>query len=78
MPCLPSPYLTGHDSFFYPEVKNLSLEQVDRLFTGEKVLLHWKPSMGERQGSLATGATPPVGSEIANEKMAVAGARHSE
>jgi len=39
--------------FFYPEVRNLSLEQIDKLFTGEKVLLHWQPSMGERQGSFA-------------------------
>tara|TARA_R110002033_G_scaffold138529_1_gene177537 strand:+ start:224 stop:550 length:327 start_codon:yes stop_codon:yes gene_type:complete len=31
--------------FFYPETKNLSLEQIDELFTGEKVLLHWKGSM---------------------------------
>ncbi|KEF60682.1 uncharacterized protein A1O9_02243 [Exophiala aquamarina CBS 119918] len=42
--------------FFYPETRNLSLEQVDRLFTGDKVLLHWKPSMGERQGSFAAEA----------------------
>jgi MFS family permease len=33
--------------FFYPETQNLSLEQIDRLFTGDKVMLHWKPSMGE-------------------------------
>ncbi|ETS79304.1 hypothetical protein PFICI_09157 [Pestalotiopsis fici W106-1] len=33
--------------FFYPETRNLSLEQIDKLFTGEKVLLHWQPSMGE-------------------------------
>ncbi|KAK6844370.1 sugar transporter [Apiospora arundinis] len=33
--------------FFYPETRNLSLEQIDKLFTGDKVLLHWKPSMGE-------------------------------
>lgn len=32
--------------FFYPETKWLSLEQIDRLFTGEKVLLHWDNSMG--------------------------------
>ncbi|PLB54776.1 sugar transporter, partial [Aspergillus steynii IBT 23096] len=32
--------------FFYPETRNLTLEQVDRLFTGDKVLLHWHPSMG--------------------------------
>ncbi|KAL2169511.1 hypothetical protein VTG60DRAFT_5980 [Thermothelomyces hinnuleus] len=32
--------------FFYPETQNLSLEQIDRLFTGEKVMLHWTPSMG--------------------------------
>ncbi|KAK6611032.1 sugar transporter Stl1 [Botrytis cinerea] len=31
--------------FFYPETKNLTLEQIDELFTGEKVLLHWKESM---------------------------------
>lgn len=33
--------------FFYPETRNLSLEQVDRLFTGAKITLHWTPSMGE-------------------------------
>ncbi|KAL5359043.1 hypothetical protein BJX96DRAFT_164166 [Aspergillus floccosus] len=32
--------------FFYPEPRNLTLEQVDLLFTGEKVKLHWHPSMG--------------------------------
>ncbi|KAI3000832.1 transcriptional regulator family: Fungal Specific TF [Aspergillus niger] len=32
--------------FFYPETRNLTLEQVDRLFTGEKVQLHWHASMG--------------------------------
>lgn len=31
--------------FFYPETQNLSLEQIDKLFTGDKVLLHWKSSM---------------------------------
>jgi hypothetical protein len=46
--------------FFYPETQNLSLEQVDLLFTGEKILLHWKPSMGERQGSFAVEATAAV------------------
>lgn len=34
--------------FFYPETQNLSLEQIDKLFTGEKVLLHWQSSMGEK------------------------------
>lgn len=29
--------------FFYPETRNLSLEQIDRLFTGEKVRMHLKP-----------------------------------
>ena len=33
--------------FFYPETQNLSLEQIDKLFTGDKVLLHWKSSMGD-------------------------------
>lgn len=33
--------------FFYPETRNLSLEQVDKLFTGGKITLHWTPSMGE-------------------------------
>ncbi|KAH8679520.1 general substrate transporter [Tricladium varicosporioides] len=33
--------------FFYPETKNLSLEQIDKLFTGDKIMLHWKTSMGE-------------------------------
>lgn len=32
--------------YFYPESRNLTLEQIDRLFTGDKVQLHWHPSMG--------------------------------
>lgn len=31
--------------FFYPETKNLSLEEIDRLFTGDKVLMHLPASM---------------------------------
>lgn len=33
--------------FFYPETQNLTLEQIDKLFTGDKVMLRWTPSMGE-------------------------------
>jgi MFS family permease len=54
--------------FFYPETQNLSLEQVDLLFTGEKVLLHWKPSMGERQGSFALESAMSQESEKSIEK----------
>ncbi|OAQ72604.1 sugar transporter STL1 [Pochonia chlamydosporia 170] len=36
--------------FFYPETRNLSLEQIDKLFTGDKIELHWKASMGEVGG----------------------------
>lgn len=43
---------------FYLETQNLSLEQVDRLFAGDKVLLHWRASMGERQGWFALEAVP--------------------
>ncbi|KAJ5090893.1 hypothetical protein N7532_009577 [Penicillium argentinense] len=32
--------------FFYPEPRNLTLEQIDHLFTGDKIQLHWHPSMG--------------------------------
>lgn len=32
--------------FFYPETRNLTLEQIDRLFTNEKVQLYWDSSMG--------------------------------
>lgn len=30
--------------FCYPETRNLSLEHIDQLFTGEKVRLHLKPA----------------------------------
>lgn len=36
--------------FFYPETQNLTLEQIDKLFTGDKIMLHWTPSMGEIGG----------------------------
>ncbi|KAI0429252.1 hexose carrier protein [Xylaria sp. FL1042] len=33
--------------FFYPETRNLSLENIDKLFEGDKVKLHWSPELGE-------------------------------
>lgn len=62
--------------FFYPEVRNLSLEQIDKLFTGEKVLLHWRDSMGERQGSFAIEATPT--NDQTNEKSVNVETKHHE
>ena len=32
--------------FGYPETRLLSLEQIDKLFTGPKMMLHWDRSMG--------------------------------
>lgn len=67
--------------FFYPEVRNLSLEQIDKLFTGDKVLLHWRDSMGERQGSFAIEATTtndPLTHISDNEKSASVEGKHYE
>ncbi|KAK1993692.1 general substrate transporter [Colletotrichum falcatum] len=44
--------------FFYPETRNLGLEQIDRLFTGDKVQLHWRASMG----------APGEGNHVAEKK----------
>lgn len=33
--------------FYFPETRGLSLEHIDKLFTGGKVELHWKASMGD-------------------------------
>lgn len=60
--------------FFYPETMDLSLEQVDLLFTGPKVLLHWKPSMGERHGSFAVAAVE----EVYKEKSSGINVQHRE
>ncbi|KAM3074453.1 hypothetical protein ACMFMG_002743 [Clarireedia jacksonii] len=35
--------------FFYPETQNLTLEQINGLFTREKTLLHWRASMDEME-----------------------------
>ncbi|KAJ9658810.1 hypothetical protein H2201_007668 [Coniosporium apollinis] len=64
--------------FFYPETQNLSLEQVDKLFVGDKVLLHWKPSMGERQGSFALVATPYDEGRFRDKQAADVGVSHVE
>ncbi|KAJ9634208.1 hypothetical protein H2199_009092 [Coniosporium tulheliwenetii] len=64
--------------FFYPETQNLSLEQVDKLFVGEKVLLHWKPSMGERQGSFALVASPSDETRFRGKEAAGVGVSHAE
>ncbi|KAI1737233.1 hexose carrier protein [Xylaria scruposa] len=37
--------------FFYPETRNLSLEQIDKLFEGEKIKLHWNPDVVEVEGA---------------------------
>ncbi|KAH7383776.1 general substrate transporter [Pyrenochaeta sp. MPI-SDFR-AT-0127] len=46
--------------FFYPETRGLSLENIDKLFTGGKVTMHWKESWGEpgdlRRASVADDA----------------------
>ncbi|KAH7080301.1 general substrate transporter [Paraphoma chrysanthemicola] len=43
--------------FFYPETRGLSLENIDKLFTGGKVSMYWQDSWGEagdvRRASLA-------------------------
>lgn len=55
--------------FFYPETQWLSLEQIDKLFTGEKVMLRWDPAMG------VPGEAPETKDESVDE---TAGAEHSE
>ncbi|KAF2832976.1 general substrate transporter [Ophiobolus disseminans] len=43
--------------FFYPETRGMSLENIDKLFAGGKVQLHWKDSWGDagdvRRSSIA-------------------------
>lgn len=47
----------------------MSLEQIDKLFTGEKVLLHWNPSMGEKGLKGAVGWDTEVKSGATNEHV---------
>ncbi|KAK6063357.1 hypothetical protein SCUP515_12473 [Seiridium cupressi] len=60
---------------FYPETRNLSLEQIDKLFIGEKVSMHWHPSMGEIAGDYQSGIEKDGMKDIAHtetvEKTAV-------
>lgn len=60
--------------FFYPETRNLSLEQVDLLFVGKKVQLHWHVSMGSPEGVVGYKADQEsgnisLGNEMAKSKM---------
>lgn len=53
--------------FFYPETRNLSLEQIDKLFSGDKVMLHWTPSMGSVSGEESS-ANPTMVDKAANSE----------
>ena len=53
--------------FFYPETRNLSLEQIDKLFTGGKMMLHWTPSMGEVGGTFRTGSVTDAKAKVEAE-----------
>lgn len=65
--------------FFYPETARLSLEQVDLLFTGDKVLLHLPDNLRERDGVEAAPSVTPVVSTPEDEKKDISDApRHLE
>ncbi|KAG4279993.1 hypothetical protein FPRO06_11326 [Fusarium proliferatum] len=55
--------------FFYPETRLLSLEQIDKLFTGPKVLLHWDHSMGVPGEASEKSASGETGETESNEKF---------
>ncbi|RKL24607.1 hypothetical protein BFJ68_g607 [Fusarium oxysporum] len=55
--------------FFYPETRLLSLEQIDKLFTGPKVLLHWDHSMGVPGEASEKSASGETGESESNEKF---------
>lgn len=59
--------------FFYPETRGLSLENIDRLFTGGKVSIHWKESWGEagdaRRPSVVEMVKDPHAEMIETAKM---------
>ncbi|KAK7535325.1 general substrate transporter [Phyllosticta citribraziliensis] len=54
--------------FFYPETKNLSLEQIDLLFTGERVLMHLPPGVAVGLEAAAAAAAAAPASLGASEK----------
>ena len=52
--------------FFYPETKNLSLEKIDKLFTGNKIRMHWAVDMGADDIE----PFPHAGDEVKSEEQA--------
>ncbi|KAI1337585.1 sugar transporter STL1 [Xylariaceae sp. FL0016] len=57
--------------FFYPETRNLSLEQIDKLFIGDKIEMHWKSSMGAMEGANMAGLADSEsgGAKLPDEKV---------
>lgn len=59
--------------FYYPETRNLSLEDIDKLFIGDRILLHWKPSMDESEGP---GPLPAAEKKLNGESEQVEFVKH--
>ncbi|KAI9375196.1 hypothetical protein BJX61DRAFT_531824 [Aspergillus egyptiacus] len=68
--------------FFYPETRNLTLEQIDLLFTGQKIRLHWDSTLGvagdtehrvrEKDAERQEKETPPTGDPVQTSSPATA------
>ncbi|KAF4494592.1 sugar transporter [Fusarium agapanthi] len=68
-PCIFNAFFVPLIYFFYPETRLLSLEQIDKLFTGPKVLLHWDHRMGVPGEASEKSAGGETGETESNEKL---------
>ena len=62
----------------YPETNKLTLEQIDHLFMGDKIKLHWRPDMVSEENPVLPHSPSSESTDSGDEKVEVRNTETSE